>query len=345
MALPRAELRLVDPVASGVTKPFLLSFPGFMRFPGTPRLRPFAIGLGALATASVLFFVSPLTRNPADAACQPTSSVPCPTPTPVNAFLSLDVTQGPPATVINVSGGQFLPNEAVTLYWDTPNHVAGSATADGGGSFNTRVKPFDGDKPGVHKLCASVPPQPCANFSLQPATASSPSPSASPSEVASSSPSPDETPNSIATAARTSSTISGFDVISKPPFVFLPIFGIGALLLSLLYWAVSVIRRPRQRALVPAAAVVHRATRPDYSTGFGAPTRPPTAQPEPSAWNEPMPSGPSAATPATPPTPAPAAPETPVEWGPPVEWGTGKSEWGFAEPPSGDEPEIPQPGD
>jgi hypothetical protein len=318
-----------------------------MRFPGTPCLRPFAIGLGALATASVLFVVSPLTRNPADAACQPTSSVPCPTPTPVNAFLSLDVTQGPPNTVITVSGGQFLPNEAVTLYWDSPNHVAGSATADGGGSFNARVKPFDGDKPGVHRLCASVPPQPCANFALQAPTAS-PSPSASPTEVASSSPSSDQTPSNIATPARTSTTISGFDVISRPPFVFLPIFGVGALLLSVLYWAVSVIRRPRQRALVPAAAVVHRATRPDYSTGFGAPTPPSAAQPQQSAWNEPMPSGPAAATPLTPASPSPstpATPETPTEWGPPVEWGTGKSEWGFTEPDSSDEPELPQPGD
>jgi hypothetical protein len=325
-----------------------------MRFPGTPRLRPFAIGAGALVTASVLFVVSPLTRNPASAACLPTSSVPCPTPTPVNAFLSLDVTQGPPNTVINVIGGQFLPNEAVTLYWDAPNHVAGSATADGSGSFNTRIKPFDGDKPGVHKVCASVPPQPCANFALQ-AAQSSPSPSASPSEIASSTPSPDGTPNGFASVARTTTTISGFDVISKPPFVFLPIFGLGALLLSLLYWAFSVLRRPRQHALVPAAAVVHRATRPDYSAGFGAPSRRAAAQPEPSAWNEPMPGGAVSATPtptpaAEPPAPAPL-PETPplaeraVEWGPPVEWGTGKSDWGFPEPSSGDEPDVPQPGD
>jgi hypothetical protein len=256
------------------------------------------------------------------------------------------VTQGPPSTVINVGGGQFLANEAVTLYWDTPSHVAGSATADAGGSFNTRVKPFAGDKPGVHRLCASVPPNPCANFTLVSATPT-PSPSPTPTEEPSPSPSPTETPNTIASAARTSSSLSGFDVISRPPFVFLPIFGIGALLLSLLYWAFSAMRRPRQHALVPAGAVVHRATRPDYSAGFGAPMRAPAPPLEPSAWSEPMPTAPATAAPtSSPPRPVtPPRPEPAVEWGPPVEWGTGRSEWGFPEPPAGDESEVPQPGD
>ena len=105
-----------------------------MRFPGAPRLGPFALALSVLASATFRFALSPTVR----AECGTASSAPCPpTPTPVNAFLSLDVTQGGPTTVINVSGGQFLPNESKTLYWDTPNHVAGSATADRGGSFNT----------------------------------------------------------------------------------------------------------------------------------------------------------------------------------------------------------------
>ncbi|HKW58950.1 MAG TPA: hypothetical protein VJR46_04260 [Candidatus Dormibacteraeota bacterium] len=314
-----------------------------MRFPGSLRLGPFVIALAAVGSASFLFAVSPSVR----AECQPASGAPCPTPTPVNAFLSLDVTQGGPNTVINVSGGQFLPNESITLYWDSPSKVAGSATADSGGSFNTRVKPFAGDRDGVHRLCASVPPNPCANFSLQSATPSPESPSPSPVETPLGSPSPEESPGGFASAARVNPTLSGFDVISRPPFVFLPIFGAGAILLAFGYWAFNAARRPRRPGLLPSAAVVHRAIRPDYSAAFGAPPPAPNSTPEPSAWNEPIPR--AAATPPAvpPPVPPPLAPqpEPPVEWGSPVEWGTGKSEWGFPEPPAQDEPEIPQPGD
>ena len=313
-----------------------------MRFPGSPRLGPFVVFLTVLASATALFAVSPTVR----AECQPASGAPCPTPTPVNAFLSLDVTQGGPSTVINVSGGQFLPNEDMSLYWDQPNHVAGSAHADGSGSINTRVKPFAGDGPGVHHLCASVPPNPCATFALLSTTPSPEPPSPSPSENPLESPSPTDNGGTLASTARIAPTLSGFDVISRPPFVFLPIFGAGAILLSLAYWVFSVARRPRRPALLPSAAVVHRATRPDYSAAFGTPPTAPKAGPEPSAWNEPMRTVSSAATPAVPsPVPPAIAPESPIEWGPPVEWGTGRSEWGFPEPPPQDEPEIPQPGD
>src|SRR5260370_33936059 len=107
--------------------------------------------------------------------CTITSSTPsCPTPTPspspipTNAFLSLDVTAGDPNTQITVNGGAFLPNESMTLIWDPPNNkVAGGAVADASGNFTTHVKPFTGDPPGLHHLCASVPPNPCASFTLQ----------------------------------------------------------------------------------------------------------------------------------------------------------------------------------
>ncbi len=323
-----------------------------MRFSGSPRLYPLVVVFGAAALASALTVVSPLTRTTARADCS--ASSPCPTPTPVNAFLSLDVTAGPPATVINVTGGQFNPNEQTTLYWDTPSHVAGSATADGGGSFNTRVKPFAGDSPGIHHLCASVPPHPCANFTVQSATAS-PSPSPSPTEGSPSpSASPGQTPALVATPARITNNLSGFDVISRPPFVFLPIFGLGALVLSLGYWAFTAVRRPRRLTPLPSAAVVHRATRPDYSAGFGTPPPSPTQPPQASAWDEPMrtvpPSGPAPAAATPPPIPEPSAPaqppEHPVDWGPPVEWGTGGGGWGISEPPESDEmPEAPPPAD
>jgi len=273
------------------------------------------------------------------------SPSPSPLPTPVNAFLSLDVTAGPPSTVINVSGGQFLPKQQLNLYWDQPSKVAGSATADDNGSFNTRVKPNPSDKPGVHKLCASVLPNPCANFALQSATPT-PSPSPTPEQSPSPSPSAEPTPSQAATPARVNANLNGFDVISRPPFVFLPIFGVGALLLSLAYWAFSALRRPRRLAPVPSAAVVHRATRPDYSAGFGAPPARPADQPQQSAWDETMP--PPSPRPNMAPAPPPAAAETGA---PAFEWGLGTPDSGYPnikapERREGDDmPEPPPPAD
>jgi hypothetical protein len=302
--------------------------------------------------------------SPAETTASPSPSPapsPSPLPTPVNAFLSLDVTAGPPSTVINVSGGQFLPNQQMNLYWDTAGHVAGAATADANGSFNTRVKPYAGDKPGVHKLCASVLPKPCANFAVQAATPTpSPTPDESPSPLPS--PSPTSNPALVATPARTNSSLNGFDVISRPPFVFLPIFGIGALLLALAYWAFSAMRRPRRLAPMPTAAVVHRATRPDYSAAFGTAPARPAATPQQSAWDEPVRGGgtPSPATPRMPATPPQASPswQAPSSLPAPDESPQHHTAWGLGEPDSGYPnlsspetqnreplPEPPQPGD
>src|SRR5579864_8164311 len=101
----------------------------------------------------------------------PPSPSPSPSPIPANAFLTLDVATGPLTTTITVNGGAFLANEHMTVYWDPPsNKVAGGANADGSGNFTTTVKPFATDPPGVHRLCASVAPFPCANFTLVAAT-------------------------------------------------------------------------------------------------------------------------------------------------------------------------------
>ena len=301
--------------------------------------------LAVLAIAAFLFLHAPA----AHAACGGTASgaTPCPpTPTPTLAFLSLDVTSGDATTVIAVTGGQFLPNEEMSLYWDSTSHVAGFAQADSGGSFSTKVKPFPGDGPGAHRLCASVQPNPCAQFTINapPSPTPTPSPSESPSPSASIEPviSGGPTPSPVAVS------LSGFDVISRPPFVFLPIAGALGVALSLGYWVVSMMRRPRQQAL-PTAAVVHRAMRPDYSAGFGAPPPSPSHEAEPSAWSEPLaPHSPEAPPPAPegstpPPPPGQQVPE--VEWGDPVEWGTGASDWGFPEPPEDDNPDASPPAD
>jgi hypothetical protein len=328
--------------------------------------------LGAGALATLLFAVSPVSRGAVHADCSASSPCPTPppTPTPTLAFLTLDVTTGDLNTQITVNGGAFLANEQMTLYWDSSNRVAGGANADGSGNFVTHVKPFSGDAPGVHRLCASVNPFPCANFTL--AATSSPSPQDSPSPTPDASPSPTDTPTASASASPTpvAATLNGFDVISKPPFVFLPIVGGIGILLAVGYWALSVMRRPAQLN-IPATAVVHRATRPDYSAGFATPPAAPARdvrEPD-SAWTGVIPPvepsspgepaagqdpGPEARAEPQPPEPAAGPqPEPPPVAGPDPEapaqgWASTDAGWDTAPgaAPGPDEPpDLPEPGD
>jgi len=288
-------------------------------------------------------------------------------PLPTGANIGLAPTAGVSTTKITATGQLFLANEAITLYWDASNHVAASVVTDANGSFVKTVKPFAGDKPKVHKLCASVQPKPCANFTLQ--APPTPTPAVTPSPDVS--PSPAETPQ--ASGPRTGGGgngggLSGLDIITRPPFVFLPIIAILGLLGVLVFWAVTTRRRPPAPA---AATVVHRATRPDYTAPFptrGGPANPPAGAPPAAqsplqppgqsqpAWSAPVqpvqpqppaqppppvqPPPPAAAPPApappppTAPPPRPAAPQGPVEWPNPPGW-----------TPPDEPPDLPQPSD
>lgn len=283
-------------------------------------------------------------------------------PLPTGANIGLAPTAGVSTTNIAATGQLFLANENITLYWDTPTHVAASVVTDANGSFAKTVKPFAGDKPQVHKLCASVQPKPCANFTLRPP----------PTPTVAVTPSPDESPSPAGspqasgprTGQQTGGGLSGLDIITRPPFVFLPIIAILGLLGVLAFWALSGRRRPPAPA---AATVVHRATRPDYTTPFppprtpGAPVTPSGAQPpipaQPPAqpaWQAPVspapqppaplrpppvqPPPPAAAPPAppaAPQAPPPAAPPGPVEWPAPPPWAATPDE----------PPDLPQPSD
>jgi hypothetical protein len=274
------------------------------------------------------------------------SPSPIPTPTPTNAFLSLDVTAGDPTTQITVNGGAFLPNESMTLIWDPPaNKVAGGAVADASGNFTTHVKPFSGDPPGLHHLCASVPPNPCASFTLQAvAVTPTPQPSPSPSASPDTSPSPTPSPTDTASPTPVAATLSGIDLMLKPPFVILPIIGAAGLAIALIYWILSIVLRPRQRPL-KSVAVAHLASRPDYAAGFGAPPPAPAPPaPPPSAWADVAPAAAAAAI--------PAPPEAPAEEPPPVASETAEAppeppaSPPQAEPPVPDEPpDFPEPVD
>jgi len=219
-----------------------------------------------------------------------------PTPTPLGANIVLDIAAGGPNTHITATGSSFLPNESMSLYWDSQSRVAASVTTDSAGNFTKAVTPFPGDAPGVHHLCASVQPNPCANFTLQgsptPTPAASPSPSDSPSPSGSPSPSPSATssPSPSPLVLNAKGGRGGLDVITKPPFVFLPIIGLLALLAALAYW---LLMRVDRTPVLPSATVVHRGARPDVGP---APSRPadvpaapdvPQAPPDPSGTPKP----------------------------------------------------------
>jgi len=276
-------------------------------------------------------------------------------PLPTGATIGLQPTAGIPTTAITVTGQLFLKNESITLYWDLSTHIAGSVVADDNGSFTKVVKPRATDKLGVHKLCVNVQPKPCANFTLQATPKPTP---ASPTPVESPSPSPSGNPQ--ASGARTGGGgISGLDIITRPPFVFLPIIAFLGLLGVLIYWALSSRRRPMAPG---SASVVHHATRPDYMEPFPSTPRPPVAaplaaplppqapipasappsvppaQPDWPAATPPAATPPAAAPPSTVPRPSawpPEQPPAPVEAPPPPVW-----------PAAPDEPpDLPQPSD
>lgn len=274
-------------------------------------------------------------------------------PLPTDATIGLQPTAGVITINLTVTGQNFLKNESLTLYWDLATHPAATLVTDGNGAFTKVLKPRAADKPGIHKLCANVQPKPCANFTLQATPKATP---ASPTPVESPTPSSSPSGNPPASGVRTGGGgISGLDIITRPPFVFLPIIGILGLLGVLIYWALSSRRRPMAPG---SASVVHHATRPDYMEPFPSTPRPPVApplaaplpspeapapgpapQPIPPAQPEP----PAAIPPSAAPPPAvqraptwpPEKPPAPVEAPPPPIW-----------PAAPDEPpDLPQPSD
>ncbi|HEY4912639.1 MAG TPA: hypothetical protein VIJ91_01815 [Candidatus Dormibacteraeota bacterium] len=94
--------------------------------------------------------------------------------------------------------------------------------------------------------------------------------------------------------------------------MILPIIaGIG-LAIALIYWILTIVRRPRERPL-KSVAVAHLASRPDYSAAFGAPPPAPApAAPPPSAWADMTSPAPAPAQEAAPPD-IPAPPDEPPD--------------------------------
>jgi len=286
----------------------------------TYRLGPLLLIVVAVVAAALLATLLPGARRAALADACPASGPPC----PANAFISLSVTAGGPSTDILVSGGQFLAGQSMSLYWDSPSKVVGSATADGHGNFNNvKVKPFAGERPGLHHICASVTPQPCAQFELQSAPTPTPSAAATPSE----SPSPDQSPTPSGSPTPIpipAASTNGLDLILKPPLVFLPLAGLVGLVAALGWWLFTVF--PRRQGTLPSAAITHMSTRPTWG---GAPESGPARD------------GPRPAWPTAPPLPAePRLPDPPRAAHPEFPDGTDqRPHWPAPRPPIADDSE------
>ena len=228
---------------------------------------------------------SPSPTTPPSPSPPPPSPSPSPSPIPVNAFLSLDLGAGGPNTVITITGGQFNPNEPMAIYWDVPQKVIGNATADGNGSFsNVKVKPFAGEKPGLHQICASVAPNPCAQFELQgsptPTPSAPPSPSESPSPTESPSATPSESPTPSIVPVPAGNDTNNLQVLLQPPFIFLPFIAALGLLGAIAYWAFGATAARRRLQPLPSATIVHHSVRPEGMPGVEyAP--PPSSETEP----------------------------------------------------------------
>jgi hypothetical protein len=294
VAIPRADLRLVDSLAAD-----LIYFIGLMPVPRF-RVTQARVIVSAMVAAAALVAISPMARAGFHTGCP--ASGPCSTPTPTAANIVLDIAAGGPSTRITATGTYFLANESMSLFWDTQAHVATSVTSDANGNFSVVVTPFPGDGTGAHRLCASVPPTPCAIFTLQgpptPTPPALPSPSAVPTPSASASPSPSPSASQVALTVNGSGS-GGLDVIIKPPFVFLPIVALLALLAALAYW---VLMRGERTPVLPSASVVHRSSRPDV--GPVTPRPPPTSPAPPVSEMPPPPAD-------LPPPPAPFDPTEP----------------------------------
>jgi len=215
-----------------------------------------------------------------------------------------------------VTGDQFLANQAVSIYWDVIDKVLGSTRSDAGGHFVTSVKAPDNESPGVHQICASVPPRPCAQFLLQPRPTPSPN-QPSPSPPPPPPPSPVTSPLAPSALASPSQPPrpNPIALLFTPPFIAFPILFFVSILVAAGMWARGPIAGLFYRPpVLPEATVTHRSLRLDERAPDGG-----------------VPG--EAAQPTEAPPLEAAAPEPPPEAPPP------------APPPADEPPDLPEPGE
>ena len=192
---------------------------------------------------------------------------------------------------MNFSGNGLDANQILAVLFDG-NHVI-DVNTDGGGSFSIQLVIPDTAPAGTHQVCVSESNgNLCSGFTVEAAPASTPTPSTSPSPSPSPSPSGGTSP-AVPGSGGGGSTLA---LLTKPPFVFLPIIAALGLLafLGLYLW------RARPVEPIGEVTILHRAPEPH---AFEHLPEAPAPEPPPIVYESPA--GPA---PHAPPVPPPAPP-------------------------------------
>jgi len=217
----------------------------------------------------------------------------------------LNPASAPPSTHVNLSGSNFPPSATLNVLFDGTE--ISTVKSDAGGSIPvTAIVIPDNAAVASHQVCVEFTQgvNVCAAFTLEPPVSPSPSPAASPS------PSPSASPTSTpAPVATSTGGVSPLAVMTRPPFVFLPIVAVVGLILFLSLWAW--LSRPGPP--LGEVTVHHLAPSPrSYESTPLAPPAAPEPRPEPIVYESPESSPPpSAAPPPPPPSGADVPPDLP----------------------------------
>ena len=261
----------------------------------------FALAMAPVAAAATGFATGGGT-NPT-----PTpAAVPTPTPTPVPSIF-LNPTSAPAGAQVNLGGTNFPPDGSFNVSFD--GIIITTVQSDTAGSIaSTAILVPNSVTPGEHSICVEV--QQGVNvcfqhFVVEAAVTASPSPSPS------ATPSPTSSPTVGAAAPTTSGGgVSPLGLLTRPPFVFLPILAVVGLLGFLALWAW------RTRAAPPLGEVTfeHLSPTPRAYEPAPAPAAPTPAEPpvKPSIYEHPVDApAPPLAPPPSPPSGADVPPDLP----------------------------------
>jgi hypothetical protein len=215
----------------------------------------------------------------------------------------------PPSSTVVFSGSGLPANQAFDVLWDGTQLA--QVNTDGGGNFTANLAIPDNATGAGHTICVhELPGNVCGTFTLE----AKPTPAPSPTDTPSPSPSPSPSPPLIAVAPPAGSGgISALALLSRPPFIFLPILAIVGLLAFLGIW----IWRMRPTPPLGEVTVLHRAPAPrEHELLPDTPPAPPPAQARPAPIGYQSAPGQSAApppplTPPAPPSGADVPPDLP----------------------------------
>jgi hypothetical protein len=225
-------------------------------------------------------------------------------PTPQGSIF-LNPSSAPPASRVNFSGTRLPISTPLAVTFDGGHLV--DVITDGSGAFAIQLA-IPNEATGVsHQICVvenygNV----CTGFTLEALPSPTPTPTATPSP----SPSPSTSPSPVTQAPTSSSDgTSPLALLTRPPFVFLPILAAVALLafLGLYLW------RARPTPPIGEVTILHRAPEPRvYGTQPDQPPPAPAPSPPPPVVYE-SPAGPAPPPPAPRPPAPPSSADVPPE--------------------------------